>query len=452
VLAHHAERAFSFSADVRAHQEVLVPRARRALEWALALGDRGRRREDVGLLSPNAGVAVAAIAALGSEATPDEHAHVALLVAEDRRLSGDYLPATAAFERSFQLAVAAGRTDLAAWSRLGLARVLVLSADFDAATMVRFQRDTADAARLFVESGDPGAALEAGLIGLESFWASGQLTEMLARGRALRERAQQLGDGARELLICARLIGAAGQSGDSERAAEYQRAVEELVARLGLRMPQWGRIARCQQLRNSGDALAADACFRAMYADGIAERDLVLQLTSLRNRGETLLDAGRPADARPMLEQALVESIRSGELWSRTELTAGLGQVAAAEGDAARARDLIRDAEALARETDLYAIAYVAFSAGRVNDLAGRPAEAEAAYRRALAVLAETEYVFRAALVRLTLVEFLLAHGRAADAKREFDVADPFLRHQVAEGARRVAVVREALALPRTAG
>jgi len=189
-----------------------------------------------------------------------------------------------------------------------------------------------------------------------------------------------------------------------------------------------------------------------MYADGIAERDLVLQLTSLRNRGETLLDAGRPADARPMLEQALVESIRSGELWSRTELTAGLGQVAAAEGDAARARDLIRDAEALARETDLYAIAYVAFSAGRVNDLAGRPAEAEAAYRRALAVLAETEYVFRAALVRLTLVEFLLAHGRAADAKREFDVADPFLRHQVAEGARRVAVVREALALPRTAG
>jgi class 3 adenylate cyclase/tetratricopeptide (TPR) repeat protein len=452
VLAHHAERAFSFSADVRAHQEVLVPRARRALDWALALGDRGRRREDVGLLSPNAGVAAAAIAALGSEATPDEHAHVALLAAEDRRLSGDYLPATAAFERSFQLAVAAGRTDLAAWSRLGLARVLVQSADFDAAMMVRFERDTADAARLFVESGEPGAALEAGLIGLERFWASGQLTEMLARGRALRERAQQLGDGARELLICARLIGAASQSGDSELSAQYQRAAEELVARLGLRMPQSGRIARCQQLRNSGDVSAADACFRAMYADGVAERDPVLQLNSLRNRGETFLDAGRPAEARPMLEQALAESIRSGEQWSRTELTAGLGQIAAAEGDDARARDLVRDAEALARETDLYAIAYAAFSAGRVNDLAGRPAEAEAAYRRALAVLAETEYVFRAAVMRLTFAEFLLAHGRATDAKREFDVAAPFLRHQVAEGARRVAVMREALALPRTAG
>ena len=446
VLAHHAERAFSFSADVRAHQDVLVLRARRALEWALALGDRGRRREDVGLLAPNAAVAAAAIAALGSEATPDEHARAALLAAEDRRLSGDYIPATEAFERSFQLAVAAGRTDLAAWSRLGLARVLALSGDFDAATMATFERGAADAARLFVESGEPGAALEAGLIALESLWASGQLGEMLERGHALREQAQQLRDEPRELLICARLINAAGQSGASELAAKYEGAVKALVAKLAVRVPQWARVAECAQLRNNGDFAAADACYRALYVEGIAERDPVIQISSLRNRGELLLEWDRALEARPVVEAALAESVRTGELWSRTEVTAALGQIAAVAGDDARARELIGSAEAIVRETDSYAIAFVAFSSGRVNELGGRPAEAEASYRRALEVLGQTEYVFRVAWMRLGYAQFLLKQGRTSDSKREFDEAAPFFRHQVAEGAQRLAAFRESLA------
>jgi tetratricopeptide (TPR) repeat protein len=318
--------------------------------------------------------------------------------------------------------------------------------------MAEFERVAADAARLFTESGDPGAALEAGLIALEPFWASGQLSEMLERGRALRERAQQLGDGPRELLICARLIGAAGQSGASELAAEYEGAAKALVARLAVRMPQWGRVAQCGQLRNKGDFAAADACYRALYAEGVAEQDPVLLISSLRNRGELLVEAGHPVDARPVLEHALAESVRTGELWSRTEVTAALGQVAADAGDDGRARDLIRDAETIVRETDLYAQAFVAFSAGRVHELGGRPREAEASYRRALEVLGPTEYVFRAAWMRLTFAEFLLKQGRVREAKREFEEAEPYLRHQVAEGARRNAALREALAQPRAAG
>ena len=452
VLAHHAERAFSLSAEVRVHQDVLVPRAKRALEWALALGDRGRRREDVGLLAPNAAAAAAAIAVLGSNVAPDERARVALLAAEDRRLTGDYIPATTAFQRSFELAVAAGRTDLAAWSRLGLARVLALSGDFDHALMAQWGRDAAEAERLFIESGDPGAALEAGLIGLERYWASGELSEMLARGSALRERARQLGDGPRELMICARLIGVAAQSGRSELASDYERTAVELVARLGVRMPLLGRSARCQRLRAIGDVSAADACFQARYVEGVAERDPLLQLGSQRNRAEVLLEAGRAAEAGPLLEQALAQSIRSGELWSRTELTASLGQVAAAAGDQARALELIRDAEALMRETDLYAVAYVYFSAGRVNELIGRPAEAEAAYRRAFDVFGQTEYVLGASILRLTFAEFLVKQGRLADAQREFDVAETVLRDQVADGLRRMTALREALALQREPG
>ncbi|HEV2010015.1 MAG TPA: adenylate/guanylate cyclase domain-containing protein [Candidatus Limnocylindria bacterium] len=452
VLGHHAERAFSLSAEVRAHRDVLGPRATRALGWALALGDRARRREDRGLLAANVSVASAALAVLGADGTPNDHARVALLVADDRRLAGAYLPAEEAFERALELAQAADRSDLAAWSHLGTAQVMALSADFDDAMMERFERHATDAARLFDESGEPGAALEAGLIALERHWAFGQLGEMLERGRVLRERARELGDGPRELLICARLIGAADQSGRSELAREYERAAEELAARLGLRMPQWGRVARCGRFRVSGDFTAAEACQRSLYAEGVAERNPFLQIGSLRNLGEVLLEAGRPGEAGPVLEQALAESLRTGELWTRTEVTASLGQVAAESGDDARARELISEAKAIERDTDRYAVGYVAFSAARIHERAGRAVEAEAEYRRAIAVFAETEYVFALARTRISFAELLLQIGRAADAKREFDLAEPGIGHQVAEGGRLLAALREALALPRAAG
>jgi tetratricopeptide (TPR) repeat protein len=244
----------------------------------------------------------------------------------------------------------------------------------------------------------------------------------------------------------------AAQSGRSELASEYERTAIELVTRLGVRMPLLGRGARCQRLRAIGDASGAAECFQARYAEGVAERDPILQLSSLRNQGEVLLEAGRPAEARPLLQQALAESIRTGELWSRTELTAGLAQIAAAAGEDARALELIHDAEGLMRETDLYAVAYVFFSAGRVNELIGRPVEAEAAYRRSFDTFGQTEYVLGASILRLTFAEFLVKQGRLADARREFDIAEPFLGHQVAEGAARMTSLREALAQPRAAG
>jgi hypothetical protein len=103
------------------------------------------------------------------------------------------------------------------------------------------------------------------------------------------------------------------------------------------------------------------------------------------------------------------------------------------------------------RETDLYAMAYVFFSSGRVNELIGRPAEAEAAYRRSFEVFGQTEYVLGASILRLTFAEFLVKQGRPGDAQREFDIAEPVLSHQVAEGAARMAALREALAQPRAA-
>jgi len=450
VLAHHAERAFTLSVEVRSSRDLIEGRARRALGWSLALGERGRRREDAGLIAPNAAVASAAIEALADRATADERAQVALIAAESRRIAADYPAALVALERGLELAVGAGRTDLAAWAHLGIARVLSLSADFEEG-FSEFEGHVADAERLFTEFGDPGAGIEAAIAGLDRNWALGQLNEMIERGSALRERARRLGDGARELLVCARLIAAAGQAGRMDLADEYQHSADDLAARLGLRQPQWGRVARGGRLRQTGRYAEADAAFRELREEARVEGDRLLEIAALRNRAELYIESARDADAAPLIEEALELSVRTGELWNRTELTAALGQTAAAAGDHDRAARLLREAQAIVRATDRYAVAFVEYAAATIADAAGRTGEADAHYRLSIDLLAKMEYRFRTALRRLHYVEFLVRAGRQADAEREFDLAWPLVAGFAGEGAVWVAGLRQSLASPRSA-
>ena len=452
VLAHHAERAFALSAEVRAQPEVLARRARLALGRALDLGDRARRREDAGLLATSAAAAGAALAVLGDRASADDQARTALLRAEELRLSGDFGAAGPAFDRAIELAVAAGRADLAAWAHLGSARVFVLAGDFDPVVIARFDGHLRDAARLFTESGDAGAAVETGLVDLERYWASGELSLMLERGAALVERARQLGDRPREMLISARLVGAAGMSGRPELAADYLNTADRLAGSLGLRVPFWVRAARCQLPAVLGDLAAAVACQAGLHAEAIAERDPLLEINSLRNSGENLLELSRFEDAAPLLEQAHALSVRMGELWSRTELTADLAMIAAARGEEDRADRLIREAERSARQTDIFSVAYVAYAAARIHESAGRPVEAEAGYRRALEVMDRTEYLVPRSWMQLRFVELLLQLGRTADARREYERVAPVLGGTVADLGARVAAVNAALASSPTTG
>lgn len=441
VLAHHAERAFALSVEIRLRPDAVEGRARRALKWARTLGERARRREDAGLMGPNAAVAAAAMDALGARATADERAEVALMLADDSRLAADYPAARDRFDQAIERAAAAGRTDLGAWSHLGLARVLALSSG-GTGGIAEVDKHVAEAERSFIASGDPGSALEAGLTALDRFWALGELTEMLVRGQALRDRARELGDGPRELLICARLIGAAAQAARYDLADEFQRSADALAAQLGLRLPQWARVARGGRLRANGEFSKADVCFRELTAEARAEGDALLELASLRNRAELYIDWGRIADAEPLLADALVMSRQAGELWNRTELIASLGVAAAVSGDHARAAELLREAAASERADDRYAIAFVAWAAGRIHAAAGRAAEADAEYRRGLELLGQTEYRYRTAVVRMDYVGFLIAAGRPADARRELDLALPVLGHVVGEGRERLEALR----------
>ena len=452
VVAHHAERAFALSAEIRAHPDVIERRARIALRHALDLGDRARRREDIGLLGATAAVAAAALEVLGDRGGAVERARGALLHAEQLRLSGDLVPAVPAFDRAIELADAAGRADLAAWSHLGNARVFVLAGEFDAATMAaRFDRDLSEATRRFTEAGDEGAALEAGLVDLERYWASGELTVMLERGAALIERAKQLGDRPRELLITGRLIGAAGVSARSELAARYLRTADELAAASGLRVPFWVRSARCLVPAMRGDLAAAAACQERLRSEAVVERDPVLEIIGLRIGGEDLMELGRIDEAAPRLQQGFDLSVRMGELWSRTELTADLAMIAAARGDQDRADRLIAEAQTVVRESDRFALSYVAYASARVHQVAGRAREAEADYRRALEVMVATEYHLPMAWMQLRFVELLLQSGRLVEARAELELVEPFLGETVGDIGRRMAEARTAVASAKTA-
>ncbi|HEY6097852.1 MAG TPA: AAA family ATPase, partial [Anaeromyxobacter sp.] len=227
IVAHHVERAFALSLEVRSPRAVIRPRARAALDRALALGERARRRQDIGLLQPYARTATAALAALGDAASVEDSVAAALLSADERRLVSQYAEALDAYNEAARLAGTMGRPDLAARAHLGAATTLVWSAA--SADELKDFREHADAAgRLFKQAGDSGGEIEAGIIALEALWGNGKVDELLVRGQALREQARAIGDDARELLICARLVPAALNNGELRLADEYQARTDAL--------------------------------------------------------------------------------------------------------------------------------------------------------------------------------------------------------------------------------
>ena len=443
ILAHHFERSFTLSAEVRAPSEVMAPRARRAFDRAIDLGERARQRQDRGLLARHAETASAALSALGEGASAEDRVRLTLLSANERLLASDYPEARVAFERAATLAADVGRPHLAAQAHLGAAGVLQFAGDNDA-ELLFFQRHAAEAERLFRESGDAGGEIEAGTVGLEGLWGRGQIVQLVAQGQALLARARAIGDAPRELLLCARLVPAALLLQRLDLADDYQAATDRLVAQLGARRPPWSQVARCARLRAAGDNDGAAQCSRDLREVARAEGDPFLMIATYRNEAELVLETGHPLEAEPLLKTALELSVRTGERWHRTELTATLAQVAAATGDFARADELLAEARELVRPRDQFAVAYVAVATARVRALAGRTIEAEAAFRESMALFDQMEFFARQAGYRLEYADFLSGIGRSADAARELAAVEAVLGPQVGERARRIAALREA--------
>ena len=447
ILAHHAERAFTLSSDVRASRAVLEPRARHALAWALALGERARQRQDLGLLSPSAATATAALASLGDRGAPSERVRVTLLTANAQRLAGAYEDARLEFERAASLATELGERHLEAEAHLGAAATLVYAAgESDLAAMAEHIRA---AEQLFRECGDEGGAIEAGLIRLELEWGAGRLHSLVEQGERLLERARQIGDRARELLIRARIVPALVLLGDIARAERHRADADVLIAALGARVPPWMRVDRCAQLRFIGETGEAERCYAEVLKVGREEGDPLLQIASFRNRGDLLLEGRRYAEAQGLFESALEISVRLGETWSRTEVTAGLAVAAAGTGDFARADRLIAEAAALVRPSDLYAFAFVPACQAEVLALEGRAEDALLKFRESIDLFDRTEFGSRRALVHMDCAELLQRLGRSQEAARQLDIAGSLLGQQTGERAARIESLRQSIAIRR---
>jgi class 3 adenylate cyclase len=451
IVAYHTERAFALSVEIRAPRNIIEPRARVVLDNALELGERARTRRDLGLIRPHASAATAALAALGGAASAEDRLSVQLLQANEQLLATTYEEAVASFTDAARVADELGRKDLSARARLGAAATYVWTAQ-SAAEIEALVRNAEEAAQLFRELGDTGSEIECGLIALDADWASGALERLLEKGRVLRERAHEIGDGARELLLCARLAPAATQEARHELAAEYLARADELVAQLGARPPVWLRVSRCGVLRIDGDLEATMRCLEALAHLARVEREAMLEMPLYRGGAEVeALERRRYTEAAAYADKGLALSVRTGERWNRAELTATRAICTAASGDVAAAERQLADAYALAARGDVFAVAHITHCKARVLELAGRAVEAEATLRESAAQYTNSGYgrgLWRA-VVHLDLAQLLADHGRPAEAQQQVDEAEGELTPQIGERAARIAKLRERIAAAR---
>jgi class 3 adenylate cyclase/tetratricopeptide (TPR) repeat protein len=441
IVAHHVERAFALSAEIRAPRAVLGPRARAALDHALVLAERARRRQDVGLLRPHAATVRAAVEALGDAATDVDRLSVTLLGAEELILTRVYDGARARFEEAAELAAAMSRPDLGARAHLGAAQAMVFAAATreDIAALITH---TAEAERLYGQVADPGGQIESGLVALESLWARGETAALIDRGLALYERARELGDRVRELHLCARLAPAVGVMGRREEAAGFLRRTDDLVQELGARTPPWARAAKCGALRQAGELGAALRCYGEFAEIGRIEQDPQYPMAALRNSSDALLEQRRFVEAHEAARQGLELSVKLNEWWNRAELTGMLGVTTAALGDADAGLALI---DALGdRSHDVYASAFLVWCRARIYEIAGRADVALDAYVKADEAIGATGFRRQLlnGLIHLDHAEFLHTLGRAEESLAHLAEAEAMLGPQSGERAERLRSLR----------
>ncbi|MBA3778962.1 MAG: AAA family ATPase [Chloroflexi bacterium] len=413
ILAHHAERALSLSVELRLSGAALADRARRALELALDAGDRAAERENAPALAVFVRTARAVEAATGSLGRT-ENARLVLLEARGQAVAPNYPVAREQLQRAADLALEAGRPDLAAAAYLSLAGVLIFAAgeeEFD-----EMDAAVASAVARFHELGDLPGELEARLLGLERLFAAGELTQMLEVGTSLVDAALTGGSRAVAARALRRLAGAAGWLGQTALADAFADQAAEMAGELGLvSTARWVRFTRARLAWTRGRFGEAEQACRELVAEAEEAGDGHLIVSSARLLGETLTEAGRTEEAYGAIRLALDHSVRTGERWNRTELLAQRASCATLRGDLVAAETMLAESDATVRADDLAAIGVYNSTLGQLRAAQGRDEEAEAALRLALHTIRPTEYWWWTTLA-LDLAEFLVARGRAAEA------------------------------------
>jgi class 3 adenylate cyclase/tetratricopeptide (TPR) repeat protein len=422
ILAHHAERAFTLSTELSLEGDVLMDRARRAMEWALAMCDRARRRHEVWVLESGLNVVRSAIASLPDGGGLDARARVRLLEAQLLVMKAEYGEAGKAAAEAAALAEHAGLLPLVATARLTEAWIHNWAGEGSLEDLARMADRAVEACR---NAGDLPGEIEARHIGTNVYFASGDLATFVALNEALVTQARAIGDTAHEAAITVRLVAVEYMRGNASLSARHAAEAEVLAARHGLRNVTlrlaFDRAAICMF---AGDLPEAEVLMREYEAAAREAGAVQHSISALRHLGYALVYAHKYVEAADAVDQALDLSEASGERWNRSELLGLRARVSLELGDVEAAAGFIDRALASLRRQDITAISEVYNHLGLIRAAQSRDEDAEAALRRSLQVIARTEYNSSRVTSALDLARFLAQRGRFGEARALCDEYD----------------------------
>lgn len=267
-----------------------------------------------------------------------------------------------------------------------------------------------------VSIGSIQAEIDADHDAIDVHWLEGRVGRYIEGSALLRDRALAIGDKARAADIVSWMALGAIYAWDP-RADEYVTEAEGLAGEADLpvvasRMQR----ARAQIADLRGDPAGMDTAIfdELVAAEAAGETE---EIVSARRRlGERRLEQRRFEEAHDELSRALDLSRRTAEQKSHSEILCGLARLAIERGDLDAADSLVAEALTQVREQDLTGVAATELALAAVRAAQARDAEAEGAFRNALAALSSTEYRLQIVEASVAYARFLAQRGRIAEA------------------------------------
>jgi class 3 adenylate cyclase/tetratricopeptide (TPR) repeat protein len=438
IIAHHADRAYLLSREMRLPGEAIRPRAQAALRWNLFLAERARSRNDWSIAADWIAGARASIEHLTQDDLGAEGLRLRLLEAEQHSNFDRYDAAIDTAREVVEQAARIERWDLAAAAHLCIARIEQRREPTNTLSAQRL----AEAARLFRLAGDAVGELETEWMNVIVRLGQNAGSPTLGEGALLAERAATLNDPARAGSWFSILAPFAAMHGRAQDARHYIARATTLVEQAGARSATFIVLGQANLEMLSNDLEQASRRLR----DAIAteEHEGFATIFLQRTLAQCLTRAGELGEADAVLEDALKRSEESGELWNRCELFARRTVIAVRRGDLESAEGYVQQSLAMALPGDFSGAIESSWALAELRASEGQHDEAEAAYRRILAL--STEYYDVLEEVDLSFARFLIGSGRGGEAVPVLDRIEAWLdasgystgRAEIAELRRRV--------------
>jgi class 3 adenylate cyclase/tetratricopeptide (TPR) repeat protein len=419
IIAHHADRAYLLSREMRLPTGAIRPRAQMALKWNLFLAERARSRDDWPVAADRIASARATIEDLHDDDLGADRLRLRLLEANQCANLDQYDAAVAAAAEVIEQATGIERWDLAAAAQLCIARIEQLREPTSPGNVQRL----AEAARLFRLAGDPVGELETQWLNVLTRLGYALMGAIFEEGESVAERAATLNDPARAASWFSMLALFAAKAGRPENARRYIGRATTLMKQAGVRSA-----TSVVHAQGTLDMLSDDleqAARELREGVAIEEHEGFATIFLQRSLAECLTRAGKLGEADAVLEDALKRSEETGELWNRCELIAKRAVLAARRGDLEAAEGYVRQAQETAVPDDLSAAVECNWALAELRAAQGRDDEAEAAYRRSIAV--EMAYYDVLEEVDLSLARFLVSRGRGDEAAPVLDRMEAWL-------------------------